>query len=161
MKNELIKYSFDQLTKLDLINSTVEYLTRFGLPAAEILLVKFSPVLTTVEGKPHLVQIGIEADLNPVCISRNSGEVVVIDQAGNSERFINSDISAFVRCLLEFEKYKVLRNAIAGNSDYLDEAVNLEIVERFQNKIFDIDPALRHAEYFWPVVVEQMENQML
>jgi len=155
----MIQYRLDQLEEFDLPRKTVDYLIKYGVPDNEILLLQFFS--TPSWYREGLVKIGVEASVNLLCINNKTGSVVLVNHINATERFVNSNISCLVKCLENFQEVKEKRDIAAGDNDYLDEEVNQKLVKKFEEKLYQTDSALKRAEYFWPLIVEQMEQQML
>lgn len=160
-----MKYTMKQLDNLNLPNSTIRYLLNEGLPEnmdKENIMFSFDTEPKQFDSKKELVKIGNENNSgDPLCISQFSGAVILINEDESVEEFINSDISCLVKCLFEFDKIRKKRLDIAGGHKLLDENINKKLVGKFEEKVYEIDSALIKAEHFWPIIIEQMEHQMM
>lgn len=159
--NKMIRYSTNNMYILNFTEVTSKYLIEYGVPRNEILLIKFTDNLKWYNDKRKLVVIGVEDKISKLCIEVSSDEIYLVDEDETAKKFINSSISNFVECLNEYENIQKEREGITNSNGDLDERENAQLVNKFELNIFMIDPKLCEAEYFWPLIVEQMKCLML
>lgn len=156
-----MRYSKQQINSLNLPDEIRSNLLSAEIPEREILLLKFSPAPQEIPGEPELIKIGVENDVRALCISKETGRALLFDPADRSSRFVNSSVKKLLECLARYECIQKTRDKIAGDEEFVEEEVNKKLVSQFEKDLYEIDRELERAEYFWPLIIEQMEHQFL
>ena len=165
--NAIIEYPSGVVAELAIPADSRTFLHDTGLPLESELEVRFSNEVAVLEefigtdnlaAKPderNSYRIGTDGGTE-ICLKRGSGEVVSVDPTGQlPSRFVNSSIASFIVCLGIFAKYRTRIARLAD--DEIDELIPSTEAEIRKAD----DHALNHAENWWSVVVEQMQDGLL
>jgi len=160
--NKLFNYTgLDRFGNIDERN--VACLEDIGLPKDEILLLKFRADLIRLSEEYKLresgdyILLGYEDGRDYICLD-NRNHVVLIEKESGLNRFINSGVCEFIECLTEYKLFTDKRVNL-DESDYDDNSQ--KYAKKLEGKLFAIDKNLETAEYFWPVILEQVEFGMV
>lgn len=145
------RYPADVVAALPIPSSAKDVLTDVGLPRETEFFTAADALQVTPDG-----QVRIGTDYGTDILLDADGRVRSVSESGEyPERFVNSDLPAFVRSLaIVIEK----REEYAGESnDVLDEQV-----EVLAATLLDIDEnVFADPENWWSVIFEQMRDGLL
>ena len=160
--NKFFNYTgLDRFRSLDDRNRTC--LEDIGLPKNEILLLKFRGNLIRLSEEYKLREIGnyillgYEDERDYICLD-NKNQVVLVEKETGLSRFINSGVCEFIDSLTEYKLF-VDRRVNFDESEYNDNSQRY--AKELEVKLTAIDNNIKTAEYFWPVILEQIEFGMV
>ncbi len=138
-------------------------LENIGLPKSEILLLKFRKNLIRLSDEYNsgeiddYILIGYEDERDFICLD-NKNQVVLVEKESGISRFINSGVFEFINCITEYKIF-IDRRVHFDESEYNDNSQKYAI--ELEEKLTTIDKNIKTAEYFWPVILEQIEFGMI
>lgn len=158
-QDKLKRWSELSVRDVSIPPSSKQFLTQIGLPNKESWTLRFDPgadQLPRLSNRSSCRRIGFD-DFVPICLDEMQGGIVIIDETevGGSERFINSSVERFGEFLVLYEEYRrVARTA--------SEEEILRTIPDIEERMRMIDPkAFENPNYYWPLIVEQMNQGLL
>lgn len=156
-EDRLKRWGENILTGAGLPAGTQAFLSEIGLPVGVDWTFRFNPEqLPTLPGRNQYRIIGYD-DVVPICIDVGAGGRVIAAETsvGGADRYINSDVERFAECLVYFQQYRIAARKVS-------ESEIQEVINTTQKKMQASDlTAFANPNYWWPVIVEQMNDGLL
>jgi hypothetical protein len=152
----LRRWSRHDLRDVAIPESSKSFLVEVGLPYREqgwtMNFDDGARLLPRLATTPSYRRIGFDYVL-PICLDerRNGCVVLVEDEIGRRERFINSNVQLFGECLVYYQRYRLI-----------EQEDRRDLIQETEHQMRRADTAaFRNVESWWPVIVEQMGDGLL
>lgn len=139
----------------DLTENTKKILCDIGLPKEPLGFIKFNiDELKTLKHEDDFVIIGTDLGTN-ICINKND-EIISVDFENEyPTRLINKNLESFLHFIVIF----LLHEDEINSAD--DDTIS-QIIQKIKAEFEQIDElALNNQENWWPIILEQIETEMM
>jgi hypothetical protein len=158
-RDNLKRWSGNDLRHVAIPESSKSYLVEVGLPFRADWNIRFDDAalrLPQLPNKPSYRRIGFQHFL-PICLDekRNGCAVIVEDEIGRTEGYINSSVELFGECLVYYQQYRLIAR---GSEDDIRAVVAL--IDRRMRKA-DPTAFANVDDCYWPGAIQLMTEGML
>lgn len=158
-RDNLKRWSADDLRNVAIPESSKLFLVEVGLPFRADWIIRFDDQalrLPRLPNKPGYRRIGFQ-HFFPICLdeNRNGCVVIVEEEIGRTEGYINSSVELFGECLVYYQQYRLIAR---GSDDDLQAVVAL-----IDQRMRKADPSAFYSveDCYWPGAIEEMTLGML
>lgn len=166
-EEDLIKFSVDSLSDIDIDEDAKRFLIEAGLPDSA------APELNFVDGLPSICeQYGLPEEYgnyrymgftgwgDPVCLSLNNGFIVHLDheEEFEYETFINSSIPQLVESLLAYAQFIKETQKENGADAFFDNNIPDRLKTWIAEEFERIDPRIMEGG-FWLTELENLDEE--
>jgi hypothetical protein len=157
-EHSLVRWPPDLLTKTGLSEPAKEFLTKVGLPRGADWTAQFDLTLDEMRrsvADARYVVVGDDTGF-PFCLDLRTGGQVVIIEADERGRYVNSDVRKFGEFLLLFQRYRLTVRS-------MDQEQEIQrLISETERGMRASDPtAFSNPACYWPLVLAQMREGSL
>lgn len=158
-QENLKRWSESSLRGVAIPQSSKQFLIEVGLPYKEDWTLRFDPEadhLPRLPNRDNYRRIGFD-DSVPVCLDEKRGGCVVAveKEVGGLERFINSSVERFGEFLVVYQEYRKTARVVS-------EEEIIKLIPSIDERMRKTDPnAFADPDFYWPVILEQMNQGLL